>query len=88
MIKRKITLRTLANMLCATGKPLHTPIKALQQNVLYEADNELYVVGNITADALAEYHDRKINVDGYADISLENWLNLDIINKDRIIVVY
>ena len=86
--ERTETINTLYNMLCATGKPLHTPIKALKQNVLYEADNELYVVGNIAADALAKYHDRKINVDGYADISLENWLNLDIINKDHIIVVY
>ena len=65
---------TLSNMLCATGKPLDTPIRTVVEGALYEADGELYVLGN--AD-LSGYAGRKINVDGWGqDNTLEQYLNL------------
>jgi hypothetical protein len=88
--KRKNTTDTLINMLCATCKPLHTKIAEIIKDKLYLADGELYVIANIDSSKLEkkEYKDIKINIDGYSDISLENWLNLDIINKENISVIY
>ena len=86
--ERKETADTLYNMLCATGKPLHAGVEELVRDKLYRAGGELYVTGDIDAKQLEEYEDAKINVDGYADISLENWLNLDAINRKNVFVVY
>ena len=64
---------TLFNMLCATGKPLDTPIRTVVEGTLYEADGELYVLG--AADLAG--HVGKINVDGWGeDNTLEQYLNL------------
>ena len=41
-------------------------------------DNEIYLLGEITQEDLEPYKDLKINIDGWSDISLENWLNLDV----------
>ena len=65
---------TLFNMLCATGKPLDTPVKEVVKDTLYEADGEMYVLENTD---LSDYRSRKINVDGWAeDNALEQYLNL------------
>ncbi len=79
---------TLYNMLAATCKPLHTPIETLKKDVLYQADNELYLLANIEHEKLSEYADKKINLDGWADIDLEQFLNLDVPNKENITVIY
>lgn len=41
---KRSAVDTLFNMLCATGKPLDTPIKEVVENRLYEADGEMYVL--------------------------------------------
>ena len=65
---------TLYNMLCATGKPLDTPIATIVKDALYEAGGEVYVLGDTN---LSEYRDRKINVDGWGETNtLEQYLNL------------
>ena len=86
--KRIQTLNTLYNMLCATCKPLHTKIIELIKDKLYKADNEIYLLGKIDREKLEPYKDQKINIDGWSDISLENWLNLDVGNKENITIVY
>ena len=64
---------TLSNMLCATGKPLDTPIRTVVEGTLYEAGGELYVLG--AADLAG--HVGRINVDGWGeDNTLEQYLNL------------
>lgn len=80
---------TLFNMLAATGKPLDVDIECLHENVLYKADNELYLLANINGEALAAYSDMKINLDGWADINLQQYLSLDVVNdKNNIHIIY
>ncbi len=130
--ERKTTADTLYNMLCATGKPLHTSFKELIADKLYlvetttpnpslkggefqgevsnslkggeqgEVDNGkfLYVLGEISLDkwetvgtnpCVCPIDECQIYIDGYSDISLENWLNLFGLNeKDNewVAVVY
>ena len=73
---------TLYNMLCATGKPLDTPIATIVKDALYEAGGEVYVLGDTN---LSEYKDRKINVDGWGETNtLEQYLNLPQSNVEII----
>ena len=77
------TYNTLFNMLCATHKPLDTPIRMIVQDRLYEADGEMYVLGEVN---LSKYKDRKINVNGWGETStLEMYLNLP---RSNVEVVY
>ncbi|AXA34156.1 site-specific DNA-methyltransferase [Francisella adeliensis] len=85
---RERTIDTLANMLCATCKPLHTKIETLIEDKLYKTDNEMYLLGNIDKSELNKYNDLKINVDGYSDLDLEHFLNLGVTDKDNVSVVY
>ena len=78
-------------MLCATCKPLDTPIECVTENALYKADDEIYVVGKVSEDDLAPFRSLKINLDGWAELGLENFLNLgfhDESLKDNLTVVY
>ena len=84
---RKATIDTLANMLCATCKPLHTKIETLIADKLYKADNEIYLLAPVDKAELDKYKDLKINVDGYSDLDLEHFLNLGVADKD-VSVVY
>ena len=94
--ERQHTADKLYNMLCATGKPLHTAVKMLVDEKLFlvknaEGEEFLYVLGEIDPDNLSGYDDAQIYIDGWADISLENWLNLFGCNekaKERVGVVY
>ncbi|MFT4693985.1 MAG: adenine-specific DNA-methyltransferase, partial [Francisella sp.] len=85
---RKATIDTLANMLCATCKPLHTKIETLIADKLYKADNEIYLLAPVDKAELDKYKDLKINVDGYSDLDLEHFLNLGVADKDSVSVVY
>lgn len=82
---------TLTNMLCATCKPLDTTIECVKEDALYKADDEIYVVGRVSEDDLAPYQSLKINLDGWAELGLEDFLNLgfhDKGRKDNLTVVY
>ena len=85
---RQSTLDTLVNMLCATCKTLDTKIKCIIENKLYRANDEIYLLGNIESEKLAEYANLKINIDGWADINLQQYLNLGIRQKENITVIY
>ena len=89
---RKETTDTLFNMLSATCKPLHCRIECLIKDVLYRADNELYLLANVAEEQVREklknYPDSKINLDGWADINLEQYLNLNAVSSRNITVIY
>lgn len=85
---RASTLDTLVNMLCATCKTLDSKIECLIKDKLYRADNEIYLLANVDSDQLEEYTDLKINLDGWADIDLQQYLNLGVGKRDNLTVVY
>lgn len=77
------TYDTLFNMLCATHKPLNTPVRTVVEDRLYEADGEMYVLGDVN---LSDYRDRGINVDGWGENNtLEQYLNLP---RSNVKIVY
>ncbi len=82
------TIHTLVNMLCATGKPLHSTIEEKEKDILYSVDDTIFVLGNISTNIVEDMKDKMIYIDGYSDISLEYWLNLNISNRDNIKIVY
>ncbi|OJA03228.1 site-specific DNA-methyltransferase, partial [Bathymodiolus thermophilus thioautotrophic gill symbiont] len=85
---RNNVLDTLINMLVATCKTLDTKIECLIKNKLYQADNEIYLLANVDSKVLEKYQDVKINLDGWADIDLTQYLNLGIGQADNISVIY
>lgn len=91
---RKTINDTLINMLAATCKPLHTKLRCIVEDKLYQAieedgsDGELYMLADLPGDALKPYRDYKINLDGWADINLTQFLNLGVHNRDNITVIY
>ena len=81
-IGQRSTSDILYNMMCSAGKPLDAKTHTVVEDSLYEVDGELYML----KDADVEGHeDMKINMDGWGDISLERYLNLD---RERINIVY
>ncbi len=85
---RTSTMHTLINMLCATGKPLHSTIEEKEKDILYSVDDTIFVLGNISTNIVEDMKDKMIYIDGYSNISLEQWLNLNIANRDNIKIVY
>lgn len=85
---RKTAADALINMLAATCKPLHTPIECLKENLLYKANDEVYVLGKVPPGDLEKFKELKINIDGWAEIDLEFYLNIGVPNKENITVIY
>lgn len=86
--ERTCVENTLYNMMAATCKPLHLPIKTLIANVLYQCEEDVYLVAAIAPELLDPYKDRQLYIDAYADIPLENYLNIDAKRNKNITVVY
>ena len=91
--ERTETINTLYNMLCATGKPLHTKIETIIKDKIYKVDDAIYILGTEqcavrTLKVLEPYKESQIFIDGWADISLEHWLNMEVGQKENIVVVY
>ncbi len=86
--KRINNIDTLINMLVATCKTLDIKVEAIKEKAIYKADNEIYIIDKVTSDELEQFKNLKINIDSMADIDLENYLNLDIANKDNITIIY
>ena len=86
--QRRETVNTLVNMLCATCKPLHTNIIEIIEDTFYLADDEVYLLGQVGSKDLEPYQTKKINIDGWSDISLESWLNWEVGQRENIYVVY
>ncbi|MCA8837896.1 MAG: site-specific DNA-methyltransferase, partial [Proteobacteria bacterium] len=85
--RRTCALDTLINMMCATGHSLDTPIECLTENVLYRAGADLFVLDSIASAQLEAFPDAQIYLDGWADINLEDYLNLGTGSRENISVV-
>ncbi len=86
--QRASRLDTLINMLCATGKSLDVKIEEIIKDKLYKADGEYYLLGQIPKNELDKYKDYKINIDAFANINLESYLDLNLINRENITIIY
>ncbi len=86
--ERSSSLNTLYNMLCATCKALHLPIKEVIKDTLYICDNEVYILAKVSQEVLEKYRDYKINLDAYADIQLKDFLNVRSSENANISVVW
>ena len=86
--ERQSTLDTLFNMLSATGKPLDTPIQEIQKDVLYGCDGEIYLIAGIDREVIENYRNHKLNIDGYAEIDLESFLNMQVATRENIHIIY
>ena len=86
---RKTPLDVLFNMLAVREKSLDTPIEAIVDGVLYEADGEAFLLSDISPEQLEKYRNTAINLDGWAEISLDQYLNLGVgTGADNIFVIY
>ncbi len=85
---RTHTLDILINMLVATCKTLDTKIECLIEDKLYKAGGEIYLLAGVDSNELEKYQDLKINLDGWADINLTQYLNLGVGTADNISVIY
>ena len=86
--ERKSTLDTLFNMLSTTGKLLDTPIQEIQKDILYECDNEIYLIGITDREVFENYRNHKINIDGYAEIDLESFLNMEVATRENLNIIF
>ena len=86
--ERQSTWDTLFNMLSTTGKSLDTPIQEIQKNILYECDGEIYLIAGIDREVIENYRNNKINIDGYAEIDLESFLNMQVATRENIHIIY
>ncbi len=101
--QREHTTDTVYNMLCATNKPLHTPVQERIADSLYLVEHiakgtmqKSFYLLNIPNEEIAKQiiaeldknPDSQIYIDGYSSIKLQNWLNLGIESKESVRVVY
>ena len=94
--KRTNTLDKLYNMLCLSAKPLHSQVLTLSQDKLYmikdnEANQSIFILDELNKqdlDILDKYKHDQIYIDAYANINLESWLNMQVSQKENVVVVY
>ena len=84
--QRQTTQDTLYNMIAASGQDILTDsIETIEPDLLYKVNNAHYVLGECKTDLKAV---EKVFIDGYANISLERWLNMLGLNKENITILY
>ncbi|ELH4555151.1 site-specific DNA-methyltransferase [Campylobacter fetus] len=78
------------NLALQSGKMLDLKFKEICKNKLYKSSNVYYIIGfdDEVIKRLEETTDELVFMSGYSDISLESFLNLQSILKDRLNVVY
>ena len=94
--KRTNTLDKLYNMLCLSAKPLHSKVLTLSQDKLYmikdnEMNQSIFILDELNKqdlDILEKYKHEQIYIDAYANINLESWLNMQVSQKENVVVVY
>ena len=84
----KKPLNTLFNMLVTTGKNLGNVIETIKENCIYKVDNCIYILDKITADEVEKYSKQQVYFDSMIDFDLEDYLNLDLQNKENIQVIF
>jgi len=86
--KRENHMDTLINMLVATCKTLDIKIEEIKKNAIYKAGGEIYIIDIISEEELSPYNNLKVNIDSLVDFSLEQYLNLNLIKKDNVTIIY
>lgn len=74
----------------SSGKILSLPLEEIIKDKLYFCQDSYYLVGidDEVMSKLGAIKDFEIYIDGYSDIDLQNLLNLNVANKEQIIVIY
>ena len=78
------------NLALQSGKTLDKPLKAIFENKLYQCEDCLYLIAcdKEVLEFLRNSQNEYIFIDGFEDINLEDFLNLDSSLNDRLRVVY
>ncbi|MBR2112073.1 MAG: site-specific DNA-methyltransferase [Helicobacter sp.] len=78
------------NLSLQSGKTLDKPLKPIFENKLYQCEDCLYLVAcdKEVLEFLRKTQNEYIFIDGFEDLSLEYFLNLDSSLSDRLRVVY
>lgn len=78
------------NLSLQSGKTLDKPLKPIFENKLYQCEDCLYLVAcdKEVLEFLRKTQNEYIFIDGFEDINLEDFLNLDSSLSDRLRVVY
>ncbi len=86
-MNRRTPQDTLYNMIAASGTELHRKITVVEENILYEVAGAYYVLGACKTD-IADESNKPIYIDGYADISLDDWMNMVGPDKENLTILY
>ncbi len=78
------------NLALQSGKTLDKPLKTIFENKLYQCEDCLYLIAcdKEVLEFLRKSQNEYIFIDGFEDINLEDFLNLDSSLSDRLRVVY
>ena len=78
------------NLALQSGKTLDKPLKTIFENKLYQCEDCLYLIAcdKEVLEFLRKSQNEYIFIDGFEDLHLEDFLNLDSSLNDRLRVVY
>lgn len=78
------------NLALQSGKTLDKPLRVIFENKLYQCEECLYLLDcdKEVIEFLRNTQNEYIFIDGFEDINLEDFLNLDSSLKDRLRIVY
>ena len=78
------------NLALQSGKTLDKPLKPIFENKLYQCEDCLYLVAcdKEVLEFLRKSQNEYIFIDGFEDINLEDFLNLDSSLNDRLRIIY
>ena len=78
------------NLALQSGKTLDKPLKTIFENKLYQCEDCLYLIAcdKEVLEFLRNTQNEYIFIDGFEDINLEDFLNLDSSLSDRLRIVY
>ena len=85
--KRTTYEDTLYNMLVASCKKTTAAITEIEKGRLYQVEGDYYVLGQCQKD-LTSIKSQYLYIDGYAEIKLENWLNMLGLDKENVEIIY
>lgn len=78
------------NLALQSGKTLDKPLKTIFENKLYQCEDCLYLIAcdEKVLEFLRKSQNEYIFIDGFEDLSLEDFLNLDSGLNDRLRIIY
>ncbi len=81
------TFDKLYQMMNSSNKPLHLKIEEIEKDKLYKVDNEFYILDTFKT-SIEDLKGHQIYLDAYSNISLEEALNLGIIDNENLTIIY